>query len=129
MMFRFALLFILLAIPTSARAQITTNDKVFNTLIGTYVTANAADSVITAYCLGQGTCKEVGPLMRPMMKHLGVVPSLTIRGALSTTITYVLIKQHKKSPRLVFWTTLAMTSVKVAYDIHAYRLVGKDRHR
>lgn len=89
--------------------------------LGTYLTAAFADVSQTAYCLGQGTCRELNPIMRPIMDRHGVVPALALKGAINTGVAAILLHDHHRYPKRAFWLSVVAASVQTAVVVHNYR--------
>lgn len=108
---------LLVASPASAQSI----DDWVHLAMGTYITLSFADVAQTAYCYGaSAVCREQNPVLGPVVRHFGVVPALTFKGAAHAGLVYVLLKHHKKSPRTVFWSTLAIIAIQ-AYTVEHNR--------
>lgn len=90
-----------------------------------YVVTGFADVSQTAYCLGQGTCREVNPLARHAIARWGVVPTLTLKGAITTGVTAALLHDHQAHPRRTFWLALLAVSVQSLAVIHNARAMTR----
>lgn len=85
--------------------------------LGAYVASGFWDASSTAYCHGAGTCHEVNPLLAPIVDRHGVVPAMTVKGALHVGIAAWLLHDRHQHPTRAFWTAIALTSAQMAVNI------------
>ena len=95
--------------------------------LGGYLTAAYADTAQTAFCLGQQTCREVNPLARHAMDRWGVVPALTLKGAINTGVAAVLLHDHARHPKRAFWLAVLAASVQSVVVVHNARAMRRAR--
>lgn len=106
-----ALLVLVATVPASAQ------DRRTPIAIGAYMTAGFWDAAGTAYCHGKGTCREVNPLLAPLVDRRGVVPAMTVKGAMHVGISAWLLHDRHKHPKRAFWTAVGLTAAQVAVNI------------
>mgnify|MGYP000122440087 CR=1 FL=1 len=107
------LFIVLLGLAAPAAAQ----DRRTPLALGAYMTAGFWDASMTAYCHGAGTCREVNPLLAPIVDRRGVVPAMTTKGALHVGIAAWLLHDRHAHPRRAFWTAVALTGAQMAVNI------------
>jgi hypothetical protein len=117
-----SLLMAVLFIVGSCRSAAAQSETATHVALGSYLTASYFDASITAYCHGQGTCRETNPILRPIVEQRGVVTAMTVKGAMHAGIAAWLLKAHKDHPRRVFWITVGLTAAQVAVDVQNVRV-------
>lgn len=95
--------------------------------LGSYMTAGFIDAAGTAYCHGAGTCREVNPVLRPIVDRHGVVAAMAVKGAMHSGISAWLLRDRKRHERRAFWTAVALAGAQLAVDIGNSRRVGRQR--
>ncbi len=114
-----ALLVLVATVPASAQ------DRRTPIALGAYMVAAQWDIAGTAYCHGQGTCREVNPLLAPIVDRRGVVPAMTVKGAMHVGISAWLLHDRHKHPKRAFWTAVGLTAAQVVVNIgNTRRLKG-----
>ena len=115
-------LVLLLVGVTPAHAQ----DRKTPIALGAYMTAAYWDAASTAFCSGARTCHEVNPVLAPIVNRHGVVPAMTVKGALHVGIAAWLLHDRHQHPKRAFWTAVALTSAQMAVNIgNTRRLKGR----
>lgn len=102
---------LLCAVPATAQ------DRKTPIAIGAYVVAGFWDATGTAHCLGQGTCREVNPLLAPVVDRRGPVLAMTFKGAMHTGIAAWLLHDRKAHPKRAFWTAVGLFGAQMAVNI------------
>ena len=113
------LLLVLLAAPVQAQE---TRQKL---ALGGYLTAAFFDVSITSFCSGAKTCHEQNPLLKPIVEKHGIVPAMTVKGAMHAGITLGLLRLAKSHPKRTFWLTVGLTAAQVAVDVANVRTLRK----
>lgn len=109
----FVTLLLMLAGVRPASAQ----DRKTPIALGAYMVAAQWDVAGTAFCHGQRTCREVNPLLSPIVDRRGVVPAMTVKGAMHVGISAWLLHDRHKHPKRAFWTAVGLTAAQVAVNI------------
>jgi hypothetical protein len=91
--------------------------------LGAYMAAGFWDASSTAYCHGAGTCHEVNPLLAPIVDRRGVVPAMTVKGALHVGIATWLLHDRHQHPKRAFWIAVGLTAAQVAVNVGNARRV------
>lgn len=81
------------------------------------MTAGFWDASLTAYCSGAQTCHEVNPVLAPIVDRRGVVPAMTVKGALHVGIAAWLLHDRHTHPKRAFWTAVGLTAAQVAVNV------------
>lgn len=102
-----------LGLGRSAAAQ----DRKTPLALSAYMVAAQWDIAGTAFCHGQQTCREVNPLLAPIVDRRGVVPAMTVKGAMHVGIAAWLLHDRHKHPKRAFWTAVGLTAAQVAVNI------------
>lgn len=85
--------------------------------LGAYMTVAFWDATLTAYCHGQGTCREVNPVLAPIVDQRGVVAGMTVKGAMHVGISAWLLHDRKQHPKRAFWTAVGLFGAQLAVNI------------
>jgi hypothetical protein len=93
--------------------------------LGAYMTAGFWDASMTAYCSGAKTCHEVNPLLAPIVDRRGVVPAMTVKGALHVGLAAWLLHDRHQHPKRAFWTAVGLTAAQMAVNVGNARRVGR----
>jgi len=118
---RLALVAACLCWSTPAWADEANDRKAAGILLAGFGFAASVDMLQTSYCLGAHTCTEANPLLGRGINKFGVVPGLSIKGAVHTASIYLLARHRAKAPRAVKWAALGLLAAQTAVDVHNYR--------
>jgi hypothetical protein len=102
------LLIILLQIPIGTIEQNSKWEHISYISIGLLNIAQFADLSTTMYMSGKGGFKEANPILRPYFDK--PIRMALIKGGLTTLSSYLLIRLHKKHPKLVTFISTILAS-------------------
>ena len=111
---------LLLLLPAPSWAQ-SADDRRAHLAIGAYITSAFFDASITSYCHGQGRCRELNPVLAPIVERHGIVAAMTVKGAFHAGIIGILLDMHQHRPQAALWTAVGLTAAQVYVDWHNVR--------
>ena len=83
------------------------HELLIHSAIGASIVAHATDISTTMYCRGARKCEEVNPALRWLQDE--PIPFAVAKMGVAVGMNALLLKMHKKHPKLVFGLTVAQT--------------------
>lgn len=93
-----------------------------HSIIASYMVLQFADLSTTEYGIGEGVFREGNPIIAPLVNK-GPVWAAAIKGSVATGISWWLLHDHGRHPRLSLIGSIVATSIESAVVVHNARLL------
>ena len=114
-----AVLILVVSVACHAQEGEPRSTRTLTAILTTYAVASSIDVAQTAGCINAGTCREVNPAMRELVKRPGAFTA--VKAAATTAVVVGVWRMRQRHPKIAVGLAAVLAAVQVGAVVHNAR--------